>query len=111
MDILGHSSPKLICTVQAPTLVGTSYYFSVVLGILLWFLYVGLSLCMCVFKSDHHSRQPAATPNVVVTGNYIVGWVVSVTIIAVLGGSRWSLCNNPPIHPSHASWRLEGPST
>lgn len=34
----------------------------------------------------HHSTQPAATPNVVVTGKYIVGWVVNVTIIAVLGG-------------------------
>ena len=28
MDILGHRSPKLICTVQAPTLVGTSCVFS-----------------------------------------------------------------------------------
>ena len=41
---------------------------------------------MYAFKSDHHSSQPAATPNVVVIGNYIVGWVVSVTIITVLGG-------------------------
>ena len=88
MVFLGHRSPELICTVQAPTLLGT-YCFSflpVVLGFQLWFLYVCYGV-LFVCKSDYYSSQPAATPKCWVCECLYSGQGSQVLLVTVLGGS------------------------